>query len=254
MRHSPALDKPWLLNKTDTNLTAVRGAINNKAFDMFRNLYSKLEEDILNLKLSDEDTQSLLILVRKSKENVRNTLTSISSWFNRSTVNHIESFEFDTAIDIASRSTNVSVITSCNNYFKVKGRYLSSFVDILYILFENSVSKCKLPLDELSIQMDILVENNDLIINVCNNCKVIDPETKNVELDYYRNAYGDSELMIEASQQEGGTGLFKICNTIEKDFDVVHTNDFGYKNESTFETVIRFKNLMEVVRYEDSNC
>ncbi|MGF1838645.1 hypothetical protein [Vibrio atlanticus] len=244
----------WLWHRTDTNLKAVRGAINNKAFDMFRELYVKLEEDILNLKLSDQDTQSLLILVRKSKENVRNTLTSISSWFNRSTVNHIESFDIDTAIDIASRSTNVSVTTSCNNDFKIKGRYLSSFVDILYILFENSVSKCKLPLDELSIQIEILVDENDLIISVCNNCKIIDPDTKNIELDYYRNAYGDSELMIEASQQEGGTGLFKICNTIEKDFDVVHTNDFGYKNENTFETVIRFQNLMEVVRYEDSDC
>ncbi|MEX6338923.1 hypothetical protein AB6F89_20045 [Providencia hangzhouensis] len=244
----------WLWNRTDSNLLSIRTHITDNAFEKFKDVYSSLEIDILNLKLDSEDKQTLLVSLGRAKENVRASLVAISSWFNRSTTNHIDFFELDIAIDIAAKSTNTNIIIKNDNDFKLKGRYLSSFVDILYNLFDNSVNNCNLPLDELQLMIEIEVEHTDLIIKVSNNCSPVNIEVEEKKLSYYRDAYGDAELMNKASQEEGRTGIFKIYNTIDKDFGVQHSNSFGFTSETNFETIIKISKLMEVASYESSNC
>ncbi|EOB2845654.1 hypothetical protein ACIL2R_000368 [Vibrio vulnificus] len=244
----------WLWHRTDSNLSIIRYLITNKALDKFREVYGKLESELLEIDLDSSDVQTLLVIINQSKESVRNALSSISTWFNRSTTNYIESFEIDIAIDIAARATNanVAIVNDCE--FRFKGRYLSTFVDIFYNLFDNSVNNCKLPLDELRLSVKIGHEQNDLSIVVSNNCSPVNMEDEDIKLNYYRNAYGDTELMKKASQEEGNTGIFKIYNAIENDFGVSHTNEFGFNDETKFETKIVINDLMEVARYESSDC
>lgn len=244
----------WLWHRTDSNLSSIRYLISDKAFNKFRVVYGKLENELLEIDLDSNDVQSLLVTINKSKESVRNALSSISTWFNRSTTNSIESFELDIAIDIAARATNVNtdIVNVCE--FRLKGRYLSSFVDIFYNLFDNSLNNSNLPLDTLRLSVEIKNEQNDLTIVVSNNCTPVDIEDEELKLNYYRDAYGDTELMKKASQKEGNTGIFKIYNTIENDFGVNHTNEFGFNDETKFETKIVIHDLMEVARYESSDC
>ena len=244
----------WLWHRTDSNLSNIRYLITHKALDKFRDIYSDLESDLQGIGLDNSDFQTLLVNINQSKESVRNALLSISTWFNRSTTNHIESFEVDIAIDIAARATNANVIINNTGDFRLKGRYLSSFVDIFYNLFDNSVSNCNLTLDELKLSVNIELDDNDLSIAVSNNCSPVIIEEEDAKLDYYRGAYGDAELMKKASQEEGNTGIFKIYNAIENDFGVSHTNEFGFYDETKFETKIVINDLMEVARYESSDC
>ncbi|WP_181137528.1 hypothetical protein, partial [Vibrio jasicida] len=116
------------------------------------------------------------------------------------------------------------------------------------------VNNCRLPLDDLSLLVEIECEQNDLSILVSNNCSPVNIEKEDLKLDYYRNAYGDTELMKKASQEEGNTGIFKIYNAIENDFGVSHTNEFGFNDETMFQTKIIINDLMEVARYESSDC
>lgn len=244
----------WLWHRTDSNLSKIRDLILNEALNKFRAIYNKLENELLEIDLDNNDIQSFLVIINQSKESVRNALTSISTWFNRSTTNNIDSFEIDIAIDIAARATNANVNIENNCVFKLKGRYLSSFVDIFYNLFDNSVNNSNLPLDELRLSVLITQSQGDLSIVVSNNCFPVNVKDEELKLNYYREAYGDTELMKKASQKEGNTGIFKIYNTIENDFGVNHSNVFGFKGDTKFETKIVINNLMEVARYESSDC
>ena len=241
----------WLWHRTDTNLLAIRHEIENKALERFKLIFDELEKDINTLNLEKEQAELILSSIRKAREGLSGQLTVIASWFKRSTADNIEEFELNTAIDIASRSTNVNVdIVNCPS-ISIKGRYLSSFVDIFYIIFENAVSKSKISDNSLMVKVDISIKDSELVLAFENNCVQVDVDAKNNDLDEYRNVYGDKELMAAASQHEGGTGIFKVCNTINKDFGIEHTNEFGYSNECLFETKIVLKNALEVITYED---
>ncbi|MGL5257928.1 MAG: hypothetical protein ACRC76_12940 [Proteocatella sp.] len=245
----------WLWHRTDTNLIAIRHSIEEKAMEKFVVFFDELESEVQCVNLDEKDLETILNSIRRAKEALTSRLKSISSWFKRSTTGQVRSFDLPTAIDIASRSTNVSVeINGGLNRF-LDGKYLSSFVDIFYILFENALSKSKLHRDELKVEVDIESINDDLEIIVKNNCLAVgvENEEKEKELNYYRNAYGNEELMRKASQQEGGTGIFKICNTIEKEFGFKHSNDFGYINPDLFQTRIVLNNALGYISHEDTN-
>lgn len=244
----------WLWHRTDTNLVAIRHSIEEKAMEKFIVFFDEIESEVQRINLNEKELDSILNSIRRAREGLTNRLKSISSWFKRSTAGQVKYFDLPTAIDIASRSTNVSAEINSNCNQTLDGKYLSSFVDIFYIIFENALSKSKLHRDELKVKVDINANHDELEIIIENNCLEVNVLEKEKELDYYRSAYGNESLMREASQQEGGTGIFKICNTINKEFGFEHTNDFGYINSELFQTRIVLNNALGEMVYENTNC
>lgn len=242
-----------LWHKTDKNLIVIRDAIENEAFNRFKIIFDKFESNIQSLEIRSDEVQLILSSIRKAREGLNNQLKNIASWFKRSMADQMESFEITTAVEIASRSTNVHVNVINSIESKFKGRYLASFVDIFYILFENALSKSKLAREKLHIKANISLNNKDLVIMFENNNIEVNAGQKNEELNYYRNAYGKPNLMINASQHEGGTGIFKIYNIINKDIGITHTNEFGYSDSLTYKTKITLMNALEVIAYASTD-
>ncbi|WP_143691117.1 hypothetical protein [Wohlfahrtiimonas populi] len=237
----------WLWYKTDINLSNVREAIENKSLNKFDELFTQLDKNVALICTNQDEASLFSSSVRKSRESLNTQLTNISSWFKRSLVNHVDEFEINTAIEIAKRATNVNISLKQTGNHKFKSRYLSSFVDIFYIIFENALSKSKLSTNQLLIKVEISSQNDDLILSFINNSLSVDYIAKNQELDKYRVAYNNPELMVAASQKEGGTGIFKICNIIEKEFKIEHINTFGYKDNETYHNEIILKEVLKVI-------
>ena len=48
----------------------------------------------------------------------------------------------------------------------------------------------------------------------------------------------NSELIKEITQKEGGTGLYKVCNTLKYHFDALYGIFYGIENDYFFITII----------------
>lgn len=246
----------WLWNKTENNLNAVKEEIKSSAKDRFSDCFSILSENINKTVAKQEKISPLHDAISRSKDSLFTALNIVSSWFTRSKTDDIEEFEFSTAIEIAQRPANIKVnysnITVMSQLFK--GKHLNSFVDILYILFENAATKSNLDKDELKVDVSLKFEKNDeLSLKITNNCKHIDDiDYHNKQLDYYRTHYGNDVFLNKVVQKEGGTGVFKIWKILSKDIEVNHDIEFGYKSDSSFDINILIIDPSGVLYHENT--
>ncbi len=192
----------------------------------------------------------------RSRSALSSNLEQILSWFTRSEIALVDKFDFDTAVEIAMRSANIKVSFSQNPQYEFEGRSLTFFVDILYILFENAISKSNIAKDEVNIKVSLTENSNsNIVLAISNNCSIIDSiEESNKKLNFYRDSYGKDKIIKDNVQGEGGTGFFKICKILTKDLDVRHTNEFGYDDENNFSVNITIIDTSKVIRYENTNC
>jgi len=247
-----ALD--WLWKRTELNLKRVKDNISTNATNRFMKCYDSLFEATNKIASKQNCITELQDAITRSKHLLSSTLDSIIPWFTRAEVDEVKEFEISTAIDIAARSTsvNVNIINDYTN--QINGTHLTSFVDIFYILFENAVSKSYLSNDELIINITFDDKDDDLQITVENNCvKITDSDIRNKKLNYYRDAYGNEELINEVVQQEGGTGLFKIWKILSRDIELEHELTFEYINDETFVLVIKMKKISGILIDENTS-
>lgn len=231
----------WLWMRTAVNLEIVRNEILNTASQRIKASYSKLYESISNSTTNIDDVSILLDSVSRSRDGLNSLLKTVAMWFIRTEVDEIDEFIVDTAIIIAERSANIVIeknIDTVNDY-KIKGHFLSSFVDIFYILFENAVSKSNLKKQDLKINVLITNELGNLIIKVVNNCSFESTASKaNKDLIYYNESIENGMMQKEVLQAEGGTGLFKISTILATDFKNDHSFQFYYNSDKEFEVII----------------
>jgi len=245
----------WLWRRTSQNLEVVKKEIRSTAVLKFRALYSALVAAIDASVDASEKVAVLRDAIGRSRDSLSTTLDAIPSWFTRAESQEITEFSFGTAIEIAARSANITTDVKHEVNVTFKGEHLTSFVDVLYVLFENAASKSRLPREQLrvTVELNLEPENGNLILRVTNNCeKEEDIAKANQAIDYYRDAYGNDRVIREVVQKLGGSGLFRIWRCLSKDIGIDHTIEFGYEQTDEFAVTINMKEPTGVICHANS--
>ncbi|MEO8467738.1 MAG: hypothetical protein ABI640_20630 [Gammaproteobacteria bacterium] len=224
----------WLWDRTDRNLAAVRKKIDTEVREKTGSLLDGLQRDVIAELGSESLTEEFNDAIGKAKEVVRASLETILSWFNRSEVTFLTSYDLGTAVKIAADSAGVAVRIDSNSQWTLKGETLSNFVDIFYILFENAASKSGLPLGDIDLALSLEDKQGSMVIRVANaTAEVPDVVQRNDKLESYRTPAGQDDFG-GAIQREGGTGFFKIKKILARDLGTQFLMHIGFDSDRSF--------------------
>ncbi|WP_426739552.1 hypothetical protein [Enterobacter cloacae complex sp. 379A2] len=246
----------WFWKKTDYNLIDIREKINTtlrmRVFDAIKSLQQGIHEIIKDETVTHEFNNA----IGRCKESMNVNIETISSWFMRSEQSEIAPYDFDTLIEISRRAADITVKSFMPVAPKLKGRTLSSFVDVLYMMFENAKTKSLLKKDEVNINISLLhLDNDNVELTISNSCKEIsDIEQENINLEEYRQKYLNYINYLTFAQGEGNTGLIKIAKILNQDLDLNHTMKIGYTSKDTFEIKFTFYDFSKVTDNAYIDC
>jgi hypothetical protein len=228
-----------LWRRTESNLAYVRERIDEALRKRFTKLLDQLEKSVFAIAGSSEGLAEFSDAVATSRRKVTASLDLITGWFNRSQGISVPLFDSDVVISIAKWSAGAHVDHEDLTGLQFRGDTLSYFVDALYVLLENCVTKSNLTKEQLLISTSFTVLDDNLYIAVTNNCLPVDSlDESNEQLSFYRDSYGQEEFAIKAAQGEGGSGFFKVWKSLAKDLDLEHSIEFGYLKRDEFKVVI----------------
>lgn len=226
----------WLWHKTDYILDEVKDYIATTFHSTLNEKFDSFISDIQNSSISQLGKRNLANAVSRAKASISNDINTIGSWFEHVDSDGDGEFELSTAVEIAKRSLDINLEYTETLNHKLPQRNVSYWVDVLFILFENAISKSNLDRNEVIIILKVTMPNEENLVLECTNntSHVDDMEIENKNLDFYKEAYGDEELTRDAIQSEGGTGFFKIWKIVTKDLGIKHQIDFGYTDSDSF--------------------
>ncbi|MDK2763424.1 MAG: hypothetical protein KYX63_05430 [Alteromonas macleodii] len=239
----------WLWELTENNLQKIRQYITeNISPDITNELREKLANENISIDAMYEFNNALNRANRGLVQNVK----TVESWFKRNGVIASKPFDLDIAAQIASKALLLDVDLDNKKNTVLKGFTLSSFVDIFYILYENSISKSGLEKTNLEISHSANLDNNVLTIIYENSCLPYESaEIENHKIREFKDSYGNEEIMMQRIHSEGGTGFAKIWKILQKDLSCFHTMNFGFTERNSFEVVLNIKNN-GLINYENT--
>ena len=222
----------WLWDITQYNLESIRGYITSNLTDQ---MIGDLISEISNLVNDRQRLYEFTNAANRAKASFRKDISTIVSWFKKKEISEKSTFDLEIAVKIASQALLIDIDLEVGNDIKIPGNKLSCFVDILYILYENSISKSGLDKNALDIYHFAKYESGKLRIVFRNNCLDFESaDEKNQEIKEYIDIYGVEEKMMERLHSEGGTGFAKIWKVITKDLGCKHDISFGFIDDGYF--------------------
>lgn len=229
----------WLWRKTEKNLNDVRDEIDTTLRTRLLKLLDGLEKTVFSQVGDSLGLAEFNESMATSRRKINFALDLIIGWFNRSKGLSIPNFDTDTVISITEWSAGAKVENIDSAGYQYQGWTLTYFVDAMYVLLDNSITKSNLGKDDLKISTIWEVDNEDLVITTKNNCApIISLADCNSALDFYRNSYAQEEYSIKAAQGEGNSGFFKVWKSLYKDLELEHTIWFGYTSLTEFSVII----------------
>lgn len=229
----------WIWEQTEDNLHDIRAYIEQQ---ITPNLLSTLQSDLSKLKIDRSAFYEFSNAINRAKLSLNQDLKTIISWFKKGEIGVTQTFELETAVQIASKALLLQVDLSSDTPIILKGDKLSSFVDILYILYENSISKSGIDKCDITPLHFAEINDTELIIQYKNKCaEYSSVEDENSKISSYINSYGNESIMMERLHSEGGTGFAKIWKIISKDLNCKHTMKFGFIDDNFFSVEIRIE-------------
>ncbi|MCL6397636.1 hypothetical protein EXT62_12160 [Pectobacterium carotovorum subsp. carotovorum] len=242
----------WLWRKTEYNLEDIRYEININLRARLNKLLEGLEKAVFSQVGESLGLTEFNESMATSRRKISSALDSIIGWFHRSKGLSIPSFDSDTVISITEWSAGASVENVDNTGLHYKGWALNYFVDAMYVLLDNCVTKSNLEKNDLNIYTVWEHVDKELVITTTNNCAPISSiDDSNKALDFYRTSYGQEEYSIKAAQGEGNSGFFKVWKSLYKDLEIEHSIWFGYTSLTEFSVKIIIPCLqLEKVMYD----
>ena len=246
----------WLWHRTDFILEEVKEYITNEYCQTLMGLFEELNNNIQGSTISRTAKSTIANAISRAKGDLINELNLIATWFDHVDSESDGQFELNTAIEIAKRSLNLNLNLVENNEYKIPQNNVSYWVDVFFILFENAISKSELEKDDVRIDVEISKIDDDKIKITCiNNTKKVKGYKKsNESLQFYREAYGNEELIRDVIQGEGGTGLFKIWKIIQRDLNITHQIEFRYESNNCFYVSLELAPDERGSLLENTNC
>lgn len=244
---------------TDWNLERIKIFFNTTIKENFFNLINNLETEITNINL---ENKFLLLLsnIRKSRTEIQITIDTVSSWFERKEIKHVN-FTLSDVIDtnkelikniFNSITLNVHLTNNNNDIFE--GRYFISFVDCFKIFLENIINYIQ---EKNENTADVFIDvvdsdeyftctiTNELINFTDDELEIIDKKIENKE-----NEIKEATRSI-ANRREGNTGIIKATKILNRAFNNPN-NTIAFKRiESSI--VIEFRIYKKGLVYENSN-
>lgn len=231
--------------KLEPSLMRIRQDLQNRAKPQVNSMLLKLQTTVEDA-LGTETTCSLRSAIGRARGQIQNVLDRITEWFRLSTAEMLrEPFSIEEAVNIGTASirascpdfqANLKLSEELQN-FQISGS-LPSFVDLLFLVFENAVRHSQLfpsPVVDITVSLsgDILCihAENELGAGVSGAGSLDKVELIRNNLKF--NVFSPYVKM------EGGTGFYKMQKILHHDFlspsgDRKPTLDFGISENDRF--------------------
>jgi hypothetical protein len=228
----------------DLRLEKLRFAVGVTAKARATSLLTQLIAD-LEAHVTRGDPGGLIRSVKTAQTEMQRVFDRVTEWFRLSSDPTKEPFSIEDAINISresistfTRGIDTELVIPPEARIIFMGRFLTSFVDILSIVFENILRHSGL---EKRPVAKIKVDYTDSVIRIIVENEIADmvdtDESKN-SIRLIKEAMEDNQYGRSISK-EGGTGFHKIWKILNYDFSPKRTIeapylDFGFKDERTF--------------------
>ena len=245
-------DELW--KKTDVSLRDMRKQINGELKDEFNEAFDLMLVEIDKLK-EKVDITDLKEQIISSKTTMQYELEKISQWFTRNKSSYMSSFSADIILEIVHELTkniynNQEIILKKHvDKIHINGEKLKSFVDVMFILFDNIVKHSHLDKD---INVEVIIERIEgrLLIKCSNEISedIVTMENKE-RIEVIKRNINKKEEMSYVSR-EGGSGFYKIEKIITVDLNCPLTMNFDYSKDKF---IVELDIESRGVFYEDIN-
>ena len=228
-----------LNNILDDSLAAIRRKLDQEAKSQIYDLLNSLQADLKDL-AGELDTSDINNAIGVARTELQLALDRIIDWFRRSNTASSEPFGIEDVINIgvesvrtASNRFSAEISTASGTPVLFPGRMFSSFVDIVFIVFENIVrhamstklSKAWVTVTYAQDQTYLHIENE---IGPEVETQVAIKRINNLMATMHENKYNKSIV------SEGGTGFHKIWKLLRHDLGVVPELNFGFGANNRF--------------------
>ncbi|MEN4053123.1 hypothetical protein [Sulfurimonas sp. NWX79] len=204
-----------LWEKTDINLTSIRNIIEEDIKVRINNNFDFIEKQIKEV----SGISTLKNSIARSRTDINQALTTLIAWFGRMETTDRKDYSIQDAISIVEnifKKQDNYLTTNILKSFNLKGETLDSFIDILFILFDNAFKHSKLN-EQTKITVLVTQEEQHMCINLKNNVKAYDTlENLNRHIDFIFTGYGTKQATLTINK-EGNTGFNKIWKLLSTD-------------------------------------
>lgn len=255
---------------TEIQLKGIRTLINTNLKDYFYEQLAWLEKELSNISRDDSVSKyldQLLYDIKGTRPKLVENLNEFSDVLYKQDIVY-EDFDIHAVIEVVmdiQRSINVnfSKIKSTQQVDvaeKFKGKFFPHFVDVLNIFIDNAFKHSEIVrLEEMEINIEVtsnvdveeylkrmnidkMTEQNYkrwMRIMVLNKLNInINRDNVLRKVKEILDNVSNSELIKEITQKEGGTGLYKVCNTLKYHFDALYGIFYGIEKDYFFITII----------------
>ena len=241
----------YIWKKIDNKVSKLQDLIKN---DITNNFIDKLTTLESSLVTNGVEVTSIKNNIASCKTEIQIALEEVAGWFERSQISE------DTIVrseDLISVSENI--ISKINSDFEkvtfnldlsedytISSKELPFYIDILLILFNNSMKHSGIRSDDLTINASITDEDEGSVIKFRNNYLSNTEASirKSVEKLEKKLQVIDSSLDIPRLKKEGGSGYSKLYKIIKFNLQKKPTFNFKITSEE-FEVCIRMGDYSE---------
>ncbi|HFU3817568.1 TPA: hypothetical protein ACGOZ2_001236 [Streptococcus suis] len=241
----------YIWKKIDDKVSKLQSLIKNDITNNFIDKLTRLEASLL---ANNVEAPIIRNNIATCKTEIQNALEEVAGWFERSQISE------DTIVrseDLISVSENI--ISKINSDFEkvtfnldlsedysISSKELPFYIDILLILFNNSMKHSGIRSDALTINASITDENEGSVIKFRNNYLSNTEASirKSVEKLEKELQVIDSSLDIPMLTKEGGSGYSKLYKIIKFNLQKKPTFNFKLTSEE-FEVGIRMGEYSE---------
>ncbi len=226
-----------LFSILELSLEKVRRAINNEFKSGVNNLLTVLQTEIEKVGYY-VDASDLSNTIISTRTQIQNVINGVTEWFQLSKTTANEPLLLMDAISIGEESVrtalhnfDVEVLIESEQDLYFEGNRLISFVDILFIIFENMVKHSGIDHPKAVINVDI--GETSVKIHIENNVAGGVATKSRKKIEAIKKAMGANEH-LKSVTSEGGTGFHKIGKILDHDFERAADLDFGFADDERF--------------------
>lgn len=213
------------------------------------NAFDQLSKSIESIGIR-EDISSLSDSIAKARTASQAAIEDVASWFQKPTDLTREPFEFEVALDVASKQilncyldTPLSISKNISVFNKIEGKLLDGLCEIIFILLQNVIRHGGIEGKQVDVSFSVFYSGETLIVE-CKNllANEIDLDERVAQTKRSMETY-ERDSALRKARDEGGSGLSKVWRIAEYTLKVEHTLFMQIDNARCFSTKLELKGI-----------